>query len=101
MAPDAKAPATSLQPIFRAYSSQTLIVVEALVSNGGPLVTSARRADRTAAAWRPHLTRPIACAASVHILDYAHRQIHAKDAGGAAGGARPRFATERFRNHER
>src|SRR4029450_3695742 len=35
------------------------------------------------------------------ILNHAHRQIHAENAGGAAGGAGPRVATEQFRNHER
>src|SRR5436189_2748126 len=35
------------------------------------------------------------------ILNHADRQIHAENAGGAAGGARPCVATERFRNDER
>src|SRR4030095_14934000 len=35
------------------------------------------------------------------ILNHAHRQIHAENAGSAAGGAGPRVATEQFRNHER
>src|SRR5205814_1551197 len=35
------------------------------------------------------------------ILKDAHRQIHAENAGGAAGGAGPCVATEQFRHYER
>src|SRR6516164_8888466 len=35
------------------------------------------------------------------ILNHAHRQIHAENAGSPAGGAGLRVATEQFRNYER
>src|SRR5207302_11261932 len=72
-------------PILPPCSSQTLTVVEAFVSNACLRIRH----------WQlpsvPH----------VHMLKYAHRQIHAEDAGGAAGGTGSAFAGQSSGNHKR
>src|SRR6266700_3927540 len=72
-------------PILLPRSSQTLIVVEAFVSN--------------AWLWVCRCQLPLLLA--VHILKHAHRQIHAEDAGGAAGGTGSGFAGQSSGNHKR
>ncbi len=77
----------------RPRSRQTLIRVEAFVSNACRfwLVAFERIAHGHFA--EPSLLKRDCPGARDHYFTYdAHRQIHAKDAGGAAGGTGPRFA---------
>src|SRR4030095_12985916 len=78
---------------------QTLIVVEAFVSNA--LVRNEAKLNAQKSLWPSVYQSAIAERIPFVTLKDAHRQIYAKDAGGAAGGAGPRVATEQFRNYER